>query len=628
MQNTPIKESPKKSPLRAAHSADSSKSVKNRHLGKILDPPELPARNARLGSLPSSKRSVVSKQLTEEVYESIKDEFVQKESDKSPLSQDESVYDESAYASVDPREIKPSLNPPSLPAPRLPEPIKPVKDGTLEKKKRSKKNRNSFHEKSDTHPLPSEPIVETSSDVTRKKTKSFTPFNKIRPSKKATSELSAPTSPVSFEASGEFTSKVARGALPPLPQDLGSDDSGGEEGYSCITATSKPLPRNPSTSSGEDPYSELTYDPKKKKATQEEVDVVAVDYSQTVGNTSPMQIDEPYSCIDDVKGKKELNPIAVSNDDTDVDIPQRALPQPPVEAKVIVPHQYVKPEEVKRRKAEQRIRKEEERRLSSNPFPTLEATDLVSPDIEPDRKLVTTSQFPSLKSIFSDFRKDEDIVAENMSSVLGLPPPEPPNDSDDETQSYASAAEVRERKAKKPTPSEPSPEVKPILEHVADSMEVNAASFLEDVGDHTYSSVNDALSEAFPYEEPKSVLEQFTPTYEDPDDIIDKFDGPKSKIEDPLEDSTASPRDGDPIVSQRVSEDLSKLREQKGYVKVSHQKDNMPEYASIDDVQKEKVKVDLENSDSNVTETTIVQDDSTLTELTLREDTAQNEVSV
>ena len=568
----------------------------------------------------------MSKQSTEEVYESITDDFSQQELDKSPLSQGSNIDDESAYASVDAREVKLSQDPPSLPAPRLPEPIKPLRDGTLEKKKRKNKNRNSFHEKSDTHPLPSEPL-EMGSDVIRKKTKSFTPFNKIRPSKKPASELNIPTSPVPFETSGELASKGMRGALPPVPLDHVSDDSDGEEGYSCITATSPPvLPKKRTDSSDEDPYSELTYDPKKKKDTLEKVDVVAVDYSQTDSNTSPMEIDQAYSCIDDVIGKKQSNPITTNNDDTAGDIPQRALPQPPVEPKVIVPHQYVKPEEVKRRKVEQRFRKAEERRLSGYTLPTPGETDPVSPDIEPDRKPVTTSQFPSLKSIFSDFRKDEDVVAENMLSVLGLPPPEPPNDSDDETQSYASAAEIRERKARKPTPSEPS-QVKPIQEYVPGSMEVNAASFQEDIGDHTYSSVTDALIEAFPYEEPKSVLESLVPTYEDPDDIIDKLNEPKSKIEEPLEDSTVNSQNGEPSVSQKVSEDLSKLREQKGYVKVSHQKENVPEYASIDDVQKEKDKVDLENSDSNVTETTIVQDDSTLTELILK-DTTQNEVSI
>ena len=594
--------------------------MKNPQPEKILDPPELPARNARLASFTSSKRPTVSKQNTEEVYESITDDLIQAELDKSPLSQD-SIDDERTYASVDAREIKPSIDPPSLPAPRLPEPIKPVKDGTLDKKKRRNKNRNSFTEKSDSHPLPSEP-AEPSTDVIRKKTKSFTPFNKIRPSKKPASESNTSTSPVSFEASGEYASKGVRGALPPLPQDHGSADSDGEEGYSCITATCPPvLPKKMSVSEDEDPYSELTYDPKKKQVTQEKIDVVAVDYSQADGNTSPMEIDQAYSSIDDVKEKKRLNPLTASNGDTDSDIPQRALPQPPIEVKVIVPHQYVKPEEVKRRKAEQRIRKEEERRLSGCNLPPPEATEPVSPDIEPERKAVTTSEFPSLKSIFSDFRKDGDVVTENMSSVLGLPPPEPPNDSDDETQSYASAAEVRERKAKKPIPVEPAPDVNPILEYMPDSMEVNAASFLEDIGDHTYSSVNDALTDAFPYEVPKFMLEQFAPTYEDPDDIIEKFDEPKSKIEEPQEDSTVISQDGEPSVSQKVSDDLSKLREQKGYVKVSHQKETVPEYASIDDVQKEKVKVELENSDSNVTESTIVLDDSTLTE-------TQNELSI
>ena len=201
----------------------------------------------------------------------------------------------------------------------------------------------------------------------------------------------------------------------------------------------------------------------------------------------------------------------------------RTLPQPPVEPKVIVPHQYVTPEEVKRRKVEQRFRKAEERRLSGYTLSTPGETDPVSPDIEPDRKPVTTSQFPSLKSIFSDFRKDEDVVAENMLSVLGLPPPEPPNDSGDETQSYASTAEIRERKARKPTPSEPS-QVKPIQEYVPGSMEVNAASFQEDIGYHTYSSVTDDLTEASPYEEPKFVLKSFEPIYEDPYDIFHEFD--------------------------------------------------------------------------------------------------------
>ncbi|KAI6649625.1 hypothetical protein LOD99_6629 [Oopsacas minuta] len=610
--------SPSKSPLKL------SVSEEHRRTDPILqDPPQLPARNVRLSSLPSGKRPTISKPLpnnTEEVYESIQDDFVQqKHGDKlssPPSKTDDDTDDESAYASVDQDRMKKSPNPPSLPAPRLPEPIRPSKEKALssQEKKVRKKNRNSFQEKSAEN-LPQE-LAEPNEPL-RKKTKSFTPFNKMRP-KKGNSDIALAVSPGPFlETSGEHSAKVARGALPPLPTNQGSDDTDSDTGYSCIPTKSPPVLSKSSVSSTEDPYSELTFDPKKKKPCKPPVeppddDIVAIDYSHTEDRThSPMEIDEPYSSIDDVKCKTELKPIKtkgeqISNPLSDTEISPRALPQLPTEPKVKISHQYVKAEVIKKRKAEQRSRKEEEKRLIGLTTSTEENISPL-PEIEQAETAQPASQFLSLKSILSDFKKEEDIVTQNMSLVLGLAPPEPPNDSDDETQSYASAAEVRDRKAKKPPPVKSEApdvaEMKPILGYEPNSMEVNAASFIEDIGDHTYSSVTEVLNEPCPYEEPKSVMGPLTPTYEDPDELTDTFHcnsdtEPKSKIDVDPNVECEIPKLDNTEISPKVSQDLSKLREHKGYVKVSHQKDTIPEYASIDDVKKEKIISQTGNDES------------------------------
>ena len=610
-----------KSPLKQSSSFESPTKKIRAETIAIQDPPELPARNIRLLSLQSGKRPITHKPDTdtgtEEVYECIQDEFAQPQIDKNsspPIKTDDP--DDSTYASVDTDKMKTFGGPPSLPAPRLPDPIKTAKEPAkpAQEKKHLKKNRNSFHESLEANTLNPEPT----DNVDRKKTKSFTPFTKIRPSKKpASSDLTTspkPTSPL--EHPSDHNAKIERGALPPLPPTDYSDQDDNEEQYSCIETS--PIPKHSlnSDSGSEDPYSELTFDPTKNKVPKPpikspNIDCIAVDYTQSDdGNTSPMEIDQPYSSIEEVHIKAK-HPIEDATHTTsplsDTDIPSRALPQPPAEPNPSTPHQYVRPEVIKLRKQEHRKSREQEQykllmeRSREEPFNT-------PPPAESGEQTMQTSLFPSLKSIFSDFRKEKDIVTENLSHVLGLPPPEAPNESDDETQSYASAAEVRERKAKnvKNIPNSGLSTTHQVPEIQPNTLDIG------DIGDHTYSSLTETQYEANPYEEPKSVLDLFTPTYEDPEAITSVFsmntdEDPKSKIsnediiddDDDLRYETLQFNEFEPKISPKVSQDLSKLREHKGYVKVSHKKDTNAEYASIDDVQKEELEAQKQEENTN-----------------------------
>ena len=619
--------SPNKSPLKQSLSSGSPSKKQRAETIAIQDPPELPARNIRLSSLPASEFPTIKKpdanSSTEEVYECIQDEFNQLHIDTNlspPSKTDDEDDPDNAYASVDQEKMKRFQVPPSLPAPRLPEHLKTSKElnkpPSAQDKKFFKKNRNSFHEILDNNTLTPEPTDTT--DNTKKKAKSFTPFNKMRPSRKITST----------ELSADCNSKIARGALPPLPPTHCSDQDDTDEQYTCIeTSPNQKHSRSSASSSSEDPYSELTFDPTKNRISKPTIitpDLIAVDYTHSDdGNTSPMEIDQPYSSIEEVKIRAEEKSLKTPSIEeglqspsplSDSEFPPRALPQLPTEPKPLVPHQYVRPEVIKKRKEEHRKSKEQEKLLMEKPFieePLNSQLPIESENIQP------SSLFPSLKSIFSDFRKEKDIVAENLSLVLGLPPPEPPNESDDETQSYASAAEVRERKAKKVhiashIPNSESGNVTQAVTNESSSLDVQEPIFIGDIGDHTYSSLNETRLEANPYEEPKSVLESFTPTYEDPEEMNKLFLQkttdlePKSEIsnEDSVDDEnlgyeTLQFNENEPKISPKVSQDLSKLREQKGYVKVSHQKDNMPEYASIDDFQKENNKPQIANGNSN-----------------------------
>ena len=664
----------------------------------IFNPPQLPARNLRLGSMPSNTtRPIINKPTTntsEEVYESIKDENQTVSPTSNPCSDDN---DENAYASVDHEKIKIVQNPPSLPAPRLPVQKDMLKAPAQDMKKSRKKNRNSLRDKAE-HPDPVTPNEPIDENPQRKKTKSFAPFFQKERKKVASSDQPQPESPhKSFESSTEIAKH--RGALPPVPKDLAASDS--EEGYSCIeaNASKKPLASRESrssSSSAEGPYSELKFDPKKKRAEKKAPDlIIAVDYKQSEdGNTSPMEIDQAYSCIDDVKKQaKDKSPITPSDPLSDLELPTRALPQLPNDAKK-APHQYVDSEEIKRRKKEQRYKKEEERRLSGAieallPDPSFDTTtEKIEEEIVEKRKNEPESQqFMSLKSIFSDFHKDEDIVTQTLPHVLGLAPPEPPHDSDDETQSYASVAKVLEQKRAKKTPIAPEPPVKSddiLTTEQSRTLDKNALgiSLDESIGDHTYST----LVECQPYEEPNVVLgskeppmyedirtekitlkdthseakmpmyesigtEVKTPTYEVPVDLIDREvhddggddDEPKSKIASSPknEDEYATPRfeNVEPEVDEKVSQNLSKLREQKGYVKVSHQKDNMPEYASIDDVKKasnkthetkedisQNAEVQNDVTQNDETQNDIIQNDEIHNDVTQNDDIHNDEI--
>ena len=103
---------------------------------------------------------------------------------------------------------------------------------------------------------------------------------------------------------------------------------------------------------------------------------------------------------------------------------QREITQTP-ETEYKPLYRCVTAEEIKRRKQEQRSQKEKEK-YSAVPLPT-------NKDPSNDQRVADKRDFSekpkfTLKSIFSEFRKDEDI-----STRTGLPQPEPPQDSGSES---------------------------------------------------------------------------------------------------------------------------------------------------------------------------------------------------